>query len=59
MILRACGLVICFVRGAGWIRRNRRVFSWNTSRPLFSERNGYRTPFLSLFGIRFFWELVE
>jgi hypothetical protein len=28
---------------------------WTNSSPLFSERNGYRLPFMKAFGWRFFW----
>lgn len=29
-------------------------FGWTNSRPLFSERNGYRNAMFTLFGYRFF-----
>lgn len=43
-----------FCLDAGWFRvfGHGLAYTWNP--PLFSERNGYRRPFMSVFGYRFF-----
>lgn len=41
--------------GAGWIRFRRWMLRWTAHEPLFSERNGYRMPFLRIGKVRFFW----
>ena len=44
---------------AGWVRigRNGCGVQWTTNEPFFSERDGYRVPFLALPGknLRIFW----
>lgn len=47
---------------AGWIKFHpiNRMFRWtNYWPPLFSERYGYRVPFLTLGKLRFFWEVIN
>jgi hypothetical protein len=44
-----------FSRRGGFIRFGGRGVFWTNQRPYFSERNGYKLPFLNAFGWRFFW----
>lgn len=44
----------CFTRTDGWVRLGRFGVSWTCGRAYFSERNGYRTPFLHVGKWRFF-----
>ena len=44
-------------KSGGYVRLTKRgaVISWTNQRPLFSERNGYKVPFMRFRGWRFFF----
>ena len=52
---RSRPMTFYFSRRGGYVRVQKGVVSWTNHRPLFSERNGYKVPFMRLFGYRFFW----
>lgn len=44
-----------FTSESGWLRLFGYGIQYTRMPPLFSERNGYRMPFLELYGWRFFF----